>query len=240
MKQSAAELDHILSQPKIVLVGNSYSLDELDLSLLRDVETLSCNRILLHPTFVPTSLMISDREVYCQERDSGRLEEYVLNAGTLLLSETIFNPKIRGRRADMSHDRQRNAQPEPDFDWWAWRVGSWNTKLHFETFKEYLCSCANIVGPMIQAAAIMGVAQIGIVGVDMQWPKDSKSHFFGDGRELGAFPFVSLKMTMNLLSRAKKLLEMRGVRVVSLSPIRATPFAQVFGNHDYEEFVKGD
>ena len=238
-KKPAAWLEVGLGTETFVLVGNSYSLDSLDLSLLKDVDTIGCNRILRHSTFVPLFVMIADREAYCQERDSGRLEEYVVNDGDLLLSETIFDPKIQGRRADMSHERQVGVQPEPEFDWWSWRVGSWNTDFNFETFNEVICSCANIVGPLIQAAVIMGAKRIGVVGVDMKWPKKGKSHFFGDGREVGAFPFVSLRMTMHMLARMKSLLEKRGVEIVNLSPVQGTPFAQVFGNHDYEEFVQG-
>ncbi len=61
-KKPAAWLEVGLGTETFVLVGNSYSLDSLDLSLLKDVDTIGCNRILRHSTFVPLFVMIADRE----------------------------------------------------------------------------------------------------------------------------------------------------------------------------------
>lgn len=239
MRHEAAEFNRSHPDEPIILVGNSYSLEGMDLAPLDSHTTIGCNRILRHETIAPTYLMIADREAYCQERDSGRLEEYVKSGGRLLLSETIFDPKILGRRADMDHSRQLPAQPEPEFDWHSWRVGSWHTKLHYDTLVEQLCSCANIVGPMIQAAAIMGAKKIAIIGVDLKWPKEGKSHFFGHGKEVGAFEFVSKSTTMHLLRKAKGDLWARGVEVVGCSPVKNTPFAHTFGNEELASCLAG-
>jgi hypothetical protein len=181
--------------------------------------------------------MISDREPFVQERDSGRLEEYGANDGILLLSETIFGPAIEGRRADKDKSRQLPAQPELDYEWWSWRVGAWHTHCNWKTFGELFASGMNIFIPMLQAAVIMGAKKIGVVGVDMQWPKKGPSHHFGDGKAVGASPFPGLKMILHLFKRAKKQLDKMGVKVYNLSPVKNTPFASVFGRTEIEEFL---
>jgi len=216
----------------ILLVGNSYSQYGVDPSA-EGYPTLACNRALKPRRdglkFTPTYLMIADREVYIQERDSGRLEEYS-KIGKLLLSETIFDPKIKGKRADMNKDREYPAQPVPYFRWHPWRVGSWQVARNFDSFKEYLCSCAgNIVGPMLQAAAILGATKIEVMGVDLTWRPGIPSHIYGDGEEVGAYPPASLPHTLQLLKRTKEELLKRGIEVVNLSPWKITPFAKVFG-----------
>jgi hypothetical protein len=221
---------------KMLVVGNSYSLDEIDLGKNR-YPTVSCNRILRHASFVPTYLVMSDREAYIQERDAGRLGGYAGNGGRLLLSETIFDPEIKGRRADKDKTREYPAQPEPDFQWHSMRIGAWHTKPNFDSFDELLCSCANIFGPMLQAAVILGAREVGVVGVDMKWPKDRKSHFYGYGSEVGAFPFVSLPNILYLFKKMKRRLETMAIKVWNLSPERGTPFGGVFAQKDYASFI---
>ena len=223
---------------RMVVVGNSFSLDEVDLSLIT-CPTVSCNRILRHPTFVPKYLLMSDREAYIQERDAGRLLLYASEGGHLFLSKTIFDPKVIGRRADKNKSREHPFQPEPDFDWYGFRVGAWHTKPNFETFADLLCSCANIFGPMLQAAVILGAREVGVAGVDMVWPKGQKSHFFGYGKEVGAFPFVSLDTILRLFRKMKDELETMGIKVWNLSPRENTPFGRVFASKSFETFAAG-
>jgi hypothetical protein len=180
--------------------------------------------------------MIADREPYIQERDAGRLKEY---EGTLMLSETIFDPEIKGKRADKDDSRQYPAQNEPDFAWHSWRVGAWHTKNNWETFGDLLGSGMNIFLPMLQAAVIMGAKKIGVVGVDMAWPKDGDSHCWGAGQSAGAYPPASLKNTLAIFRRSRKQLSDKGIEVHNLSPIRPSPFGRIFGYTSYQEFVSG-
>jgi len=221
---------------KMLVVGNSFSLEGLDLAA--GIPAISCNRILRHPTFVPTYLMMADREAYIQERDEDRLLRYVMTGGKLMLSETIFDPEIIGRRADKDKSREYPAQPEPGFLHYRWRVGAWHTKPNFETFGDLLCSCANICGPMLQAAVIMGAREIGVVGVDMMWPDGKDSHFYGDGKEVGAFKFVSLPQILATFRKMRNELETMGIKVWNLSPYKNTPFGRVFNHQDYESFTQ--
>ena len=222
---------------KMVVVGNSFSLEGMDLSKI-PCPTISCNRILRHDTFIPDNLMIADREAYVQERDSGRLAMYAYGVVALMLSETIFDPEIKGRRADKDKSREYPAQPKPDFDYFSWRVGAWHTKPNFETFNDLLCSAANIFGPMLQAAVIMGAREIGVVGVDMMWPSEGDSHFYGDGKDVGAFPFVSVTQTLATFQKMRRELETMGIKVWNLSPKKNTPFGRVFNHQDYETYTQ--
>ncbi len=221
---------------KILVVGNSFSLKGVNLNTR--LPTISCNRILQHPDFTPTYLMMSDREAYIQERDSGRLEEYVEGGGKLLLTETIFDPKIIGRRADKDKSREYPAQPKPDFPYYSWRVGAWHTKPNFDTFNEFMCSCMNIAGPMIQAAVILGAREVGVIGVDLMWPTAGDSHFFGSGKKVGAFKFVSIPTILSLFKKMKRELESMAVKVRNLSPEKNTPFGKVFPHQTYSSFTQ--
>jgi len=223
---------------KMVVVGNSFSLKGMDLSQIH-CPTISCNRILKHETFVPTYLMMSDREAYIQERDQGRLSLYSEEGGNLLLSTTIFDPSIKGKRADKDKTREYPAQPEPTFPWYSWRVGAWHTKPNFDTFDDLLCSCANIFGPMLQAAVILGARDIGVVGVDMMWPSGGDSHFYGAGSKVGAFKFVSARTSLRLFKNLRNELEIMGIKVHNLSPKTNSPFGKVFKHQDFEGFVGG-
>ena len=156
-----------------------------------------------------------------------------------MLSETIFDPEIKGRRADKDKSREYPAQPRPRFDYYSWRVGMWNTRLNFDTFQDFLCSCANIFGPMLQAAVILGAREVGVVGVDMVWPDKGQSHFYGDGKKVGAFPFVSLLQILALFKKMRDTLETMGIKVWNLSPHKNSPFGRVFNHQNYETFTQG-
>jgi hypothetical protein len=221
----------------MMVVGNSFSLEGIDLAAI-PYPTISCNRILRHESFTPTYLMMSDREAYIQERDAGRLMMYSAGGGNLMLTETIFDPKIKGKRADKDKSREYPAQPEPEFPYYSWRVGAWHTPPSLDTFDEFMCSCMNIAGPMIQAAVILGAKEIGVVGVDLMWPAKGKSHFFGNGKEVGAFRFVSMPNILSLFKKLKRELETRGIKVWNLSPEKNTPFGKVFPHQAYDEFTQ--
>lgn len=239
MKHSALDLEQKHSGEVIVIIGNSPSLNTQDLHLLDGLTTIGCNRALRHPYFWPMYLLESDRQAYIQERDKGRLATGAQQGITLMLSTTIFDPKIRCIRADGSDNQEVPVQPEPDFDWTAWRVSAVDGPLlNLDTFEEDLASFANIAGPMLATATIMGASVIGCVGIELEWPKEGPSHMYGDGREVGAYPPARMDVTMKYFNEAREQLEKRGVRVYNLSPVRNSPFAECFGTYNYEAFIR--
>ena len=237
MRQSALLLERSIRQSPIVVMGNSSSLNELDLKRLEDFFVIGCNRGLRARDIVPDLLFISDRQPYKQEKDNGRLTRSVRAGVKVLLSDTIFDSKVRCRRLDTSSELELPAQEEPIFDWYSWRVGLSNVPINLDTFGRELCSFANVGGQILQAAAIFGAKVIGCIGIDLKWPDDGPSHFFGDGNAVGAYPCAMLNQTLVCFKKLKELAEFRGIKIVNLSPWKGTPFAKVFGNYSYDKWV---
>ena len=219
----------------IVLVGSAPSLNDTDLSLLGGTPTIGCNRILNHPTFRPTYLMTSDRRPYIEEMAHGNYEKYC-RALKIMLSTTIFDRNI------ICHNTP--CQKPPNFLWYAWRVGCSSTPFNWANFEQPLCSFGSILGPMLQAAVIMGAARIGIVGVDMECTSAASLHFYKDAsweglndrpRKLG--DKVIRGSSLDLYVKAWKELSGRGIELANLSPWTNTRFSKCFGAVDMKSFL---
>jgi len=238
----AEELDGALGQNDLVLVlGNSPTINTVPQEVLNRVPTVSCNRILRWGRYRPDFVVIADREPYCQERDSGRLEAAVDKGTKLLLSDSLFDPDVllRGPYTEVT----RRAQPTPDFQGYLYRLGprrkTWNygdiaarrVKLpcNFTTFESPLVTCQNVIGSMLQSAAILGAKTIIVVGVEMRWESDAKSHFFGDGKSVGAYPQDgSIDLILGALKQLKQQAKKAGITIINASPIEDSPFSSVF------------
>jgi len=219
-----------------LIVGTAPSLNDVDLSAIQDetrLTTLSCNGI-LRMGFIPDYLQISDRRPYIPELESGRLEDYA-ERGNLLLSNTIWDPKIRCANTPV--------QERPDFPFAEWRVGTASTPFNWTSFKTQLCSFATAAGQMLQAAVILGATKIGIIGIDLVAPKEGTMHCYEDGGSRKGATIQADGETMGpevsykLFRQAKRQLQDRGVAVTNLSPTKGTAFAEVFGHGDYSAFM---
>ena len=228
---------------KIVLVGSAPSLNDVDLAPLAGMfTTIGSNRILMKDGFKPTYLVLCDRTPYGVEYRSGRVHKYVEGGGIVLASNTIWDPGIKSRGVGVF--------PEPDFNYYYWRVGSCSTPISFTDLGKPICSFGTIIGPMIQIAAVFGAKEIGVVGVDLMAPLTAKSiHFYsqeeakegrraegvyrGDGTSL-----ASLR-TIETLRQARDMSQDYGFEILNLSPVTDGPFADVFGNTSIEDFMGG-
>lgn len=219
-----------------LIVGTAPSLNKFDLSELQDEDkltTLSCNCI-LRMGFSPDHLVIADRRPYIPELESGRLEEYAQH-GDLLLSNTIWDPKIRCGNTPV--------QEKPDLRFVEWRVGTASSPFNWTSFDTPLCSFATAAGQMLQAAVILGATRIGIIGIDMIAPKEGTMHCYEDGGSRKGATIQADGKTMcpevsyDLFAEAKGQLEDRGVEITNLSPTQGTPFGKVFGYGNYKDFM---
>lgn len=223
-----------------LIIGTAPSLSEFDLSEIQDLQnddkitTLSCNGI-LQMGYNPDYLMIADRRPYIPELESGRLAEYA-ERGVLLLSNTIWDPHIRCAGTPV--------QEKPKFQFVEWRVGAASTPFNWSTFKTPLCSFATATGQMLQAAVILGATRIGIIGIDMIATKEGTSmHCYNDGgSNKGATiqadgKTLCPKVTYVLFAKARQEIKDRGIEITNLSPLKASPFAEVFGQGDYDTFM---
>ncbi len=234
----------------VIVMGNSPTISLLDVPELKKYPTVGCNRALKYKKFWPNYLVIADREPYCQERDEGRLEEASTSGVHILLSDSIFAPDVllRGPHSNLN----RRAQPTPEFDAYVYKIGprkkKWTyndvengtAKLPVNTysFEAPLVSGLNIACSMLQVAAILGASRIATIGIELKWESEEKSHFFGSGKEVGAYPQDgALGKILAAMKQIKAALKESGIEVVNLSPDKKCPFASVFGNYPLDQFL---
>lgn len=219
--------DKLKGRPMIVM-GNAYSLNKMDLDKVFDFPTIGCNRCLemeRHPTFYT----VVDRAPYIEQVK--RIYEY---KGIRVLSETLFDPKVSCRRTKV--------QPLPTYQWYRYRAVASTTPFPPPTkewvftyysndrrvtrgklpavqtnLDEFMPSGANIAYCMIQIALSLGANPIGICGVDLEWKDKKKTHFFGEGKKRGAFPF-NTERVLTFFKAAAFYGAAHGIKIFNLSP----------------------
>ncbi len=211
----------------VFVVGSSPSLNELDSSIICGFTTIGSNRILLHKQINPTYLVLCDRAPYIEELKSGRLHEYALNGGVILASTTIWDDGIRCRGAEV--------QDQPDFDYWAWRVGTRSSPISLDSAKSPINSFGTIAGPMMEFAAIFGAKRIVLAGVDLWAPDANKSmHFYqcetNAERTQTKQGSIAPNLCTDLMREFKRLAAIRAIEIINVSPWKGTPISGVFGN----------
>lgn len=220
-----------------LVVGCAPSLGDIELYAPEDVVSIGANRVLNHPYFMPNYVMLCDRRPYSIDLKMGIYHSFS-DQTTFLASTTIWDKNIKCHGFP--------PMDEPNFQYHPWRVGTMRSEINLETFSKPLCSCATIVGPMIQAAAIMGASKIGIVGVDLETPQDGNNHFYedGDGEKLtyknqpkdGKID-ISPPGGLDRLRDLKNAIEKRGIEITNLSPVKDSPFSTVFPAYDFDDWI---
>jgi len=220
-------LHHVLDGKPMIVVGNSSSLNRINMGMVREFPTLGCNRIL--QMYEPEFYTVVDRQPYIQEIE--RIKQY---RGTRVLSETLFDPMVSCRRQPV--------QPPPTFPWYRYRaVASSNpfppsnpqrVYTHYTNDRRVHCGMmpsvrtnldewipggANIAVCMLQIAMAMGANPIGVAGVDMSWKSPQDSHFFGAGSSVGAFRFNTRRVMLFFAAIARWAKE-HHIEILNLSP----------------------
>lgn len=249
--RQASELPRLFEGKTVIVMGNSPSIDLIPPEVYRKYWTVGCNRAMRSKVFHPHVLVIGDREPYCQERDSGRLDQAVSEGVKLVFADSIFDPSIllRGPYSDMN----RRAQPCPSFDVYLYRIGprrkTWDYSdiargvarlpVNFDSFEAPVVSCLNVAGSMLQVAGILGAKRIVCIGIEMKWDSVERSHFFGCGARVGAYPQDgSIEVIMAALRIVRDRAEKRGIEIINVSPHHHVPFAKDFGNYGLERFLE--
>lgn len=223
-----SRLHGLLKDRALIIVGNSSSLNRMDLEKVKDFPTLGCNRILR--LFQPDIYTVVDRQPYMQDVELIRAYK-----GIRLLSCTLFDPAVSCRRMQV--------QPLPDFPWYRFRgvasscpvaaganrqfvITSFSNdrRVHYgkipavqTNLDHYMPTGANIAVCMIQQALALGANPIGICGVDMAWKSPKESHFFGAACSVGAFQF-NARRVMHFFEAAALYAKAAGIQVFNLSP----------------------
>jgi hypothetical protein len=223
-----SRLHGLLAGKPLVIVGNSSSLNRMDLEKVKDFHTLGCNRILR--LFQPDIYTVVDRQPY--EQDLALIRAF---KGIRLLSCTLFDPAVSCRRMHL--------QPLPDFPWYRFRGVASGTPMQGSAGRQFVVTSftndkrvhygklpavqvnldhhmatgANIGYCMIQQALALGANPIGIAGIDMEWRDPKDSHFFGAGFKVGAFRFNTARVLRFFLAAAEYA-KLHGIQVYNLSP----------------------
>ena len=227
-----SRLHGLLKGKPLVIFGNAPSLNRMDLDKLTCFPTLGCNRILR--LFQPDIYTVCDRQPYMQD-----IELIKAYRGIRLLSCTLFDPVVSCRRMPV--------QPIPDFEWYRYRAVASGNPMRFPGHRsfvltsftndqrvhtgrlpavqtnldQFMPSGANIGYCMVQQAIALGANPIGIAGIDLppdtEWKQTKATHFFGDGRKVGAFAFNSPRV-MKFMEAAADFALGAGVQIFNLSP----------------------
>lgn len=236
----ASDLHGTLEGRPVIVMGQSYSLNYMDLEKLAPFKTISCNRCLRPDSHVkthPDYYVCVDRDPYAQEVE--RIKDF---KGTRVLSEMLFDPNnMHKKKAIRTH--WAPLQPYPDFEWFGFRPVStsrprYNGRQvrtswpdHDRTLRNgilhafgmdldlLIAGAANVAFSMFQIAAAMGASVIGICGVDLAWESGKKSHSFGDGngKSKGAFA-LNPRHTLPFFKSGALECRRAGIEVYNLSP----------------------
>jgi hypothetical protein len=238
-----SQLHGILAGRPLVIMGNAWSLNDMDLDKVFAFKTLGCNRALQmdrHPDFYT----VVDRDPYRRE-----YERLLVYRGTRILSRTIYDRKVSCRRTPV--------QRPPPFPWYAYHavatcvplrgrpsmvvttVANDRNVLHRQPIPSvctdldtFMPSGANIGYCMIQIALAMGANPIGIAGIDLQWQSKEKSHFFGRGASVGCFKFNTPRV-LSFFAAAAMWASGHGVQVYNLSPTGVLDCFPRMNEHDF-------
>uniref|UniRef100_A0A6H1ZH76 Uncharacterized protein n=2 Tax=viral metagenome TaxID=1070528 RepID=A0A6H1ZH76_9ZZZZ len=193
----------------VVILGNSSSLNAMDLTPLRDYVTIGVNRILR--IFDPTYLFIVDESVMRDEFK--RIPPYLEAGGLLMLYPGLMNSKVRAKyyNGPWISTGPMSSQCDPCAK---------DGYIH-------ICRGGNSAYEAAQVAYRMGASHIILAGVDMFWPCSEQSHFFGNGSALGCkLPRPDWKVED--FRHLKELYHSLGTGITSCSPWD-TPFRRAMG-----------
>lgn len=191
----------------IFVLGNSSSLNELDLSLLTEFTTIGVQRIL--ETYEPSYVFIVDNKVIEDQY------EY-MNAVSGRIPLILFPWKMGSK--------MRALYPGP----WISSGNihpSGNPESKTGTLAMPPCG-----GSGYEAACIayrMGAKTIAMAGEDLHWPRRKDTHSFGSGKAR-ACKLGNSKQKVEYFRKLKQIYKRRGVGLVSVSPWQ-TPLRDALG-----------
>ena len=199
----------------VVVIGNSSSLSEMDLSILDGYTTLGVNRLLR--VYEPNYLLVVDKSVLRDECE--RMKQFQDRVTYLIYPGTMGSDGLRmydGPWIDtgpMVGDKDPTATSGPiDIG----KVGNSGYE-----------AC--------QIAFRMGAARILIAGIDLFWPSTADTHCFGSGHEAGC-RLHKPEVICESFGEMKRLYAQCGVELLSISPWD-TPLRRRVGHLDVNSLL---
>ena len=216
-----------MKEKTVVIVGNAKYVEKFDLKKLDGIETVACNRILLHKSFRPDHLVVADRRPYMPEEQSGRLERWAKKGGRIYLSKTLWDKKISCANTPV--------QKKPKWKHKEFALSGSGSPMNWVGFKKSFCSCANTGIALFQFAKAFGATRIGVTGIGLVPPvKDQQGHFYGEDK-WGQNP-SPVKAHM-AAERVRDELKKMGIKVFNLS-LENAEMENLFGRYDFDKFCR--
>lgn len=212
-----SHLPEIYRNRPVVILGNSPSVNQVDLSDFEGIFTIGVNRIL--KKYVPHALLFCDHKIAREEQDD--ISRY---KGVKLVYQSLI-PK---------HPWLSNLD-----NLYTWNISS---EIRPSSPDLTVCETRNSLGSVqgegstpayaIQIAHVLGCNPICLIGVDYTSPQirsegsnDSNTHFYGAGMQIGSTGgggFAGRHETW--FSGIREQLNNRNVRTINLSPDDNAPF----------------
>ena len=203
------------------IVGTAESLNNVDLSLLKDEITISINLILKHPTFVPNYLCVADTTVMEHNYDvifNDKMKDgaYVIGDGCLMVGKgSCIDGKgstCRGIKLDSNYQNiytLKHWEKSGIFDNHVTRDRTTLLKTdeyyidadEFSTFTSYGGSTVDNLA--IPLAVYLGFKEIYLLGCDGGW-----NHFYDDVQKQGKRDWINYKHVI-------KELDLYGVKLLN-------------------------
>lgn len=213
---------------KAIILGNGPSLNLVAIDRVMEFFTIGVNRILMSSLngweIVPDRLMIVDPAPLKQEIN--RIQE---KCRWLILLDELYQKLEPAKQKELRSKLKKssleliflNEKPDPKMvlDNHPFVMNHRNTGFYA---LEYLYRM------------MKGKGTVGLLGMDMFYPKDQPSHFFGDGRKLGCSNYFFEILAVTWLRTIKEQISGE-FKVVNLSPLEG-PLRDVIPSVGVKEF----
>lgn len=179
-------------EERCFIIGNGPSLRISDVSRLKGVHTFGVNRIyLLSTKWRPEYFVCVDNKVLEDE-----------NIYKYRVKTRFFSDRVKNRLNDLDEFVHVSQQ---------FPFGEACLVPFSEDISRKVYSGGNVIYIAIQIAVYMGFAEIYLLGVDCDYPKNEKSHFYGDDFDLGGDP--GWEMSMNTFKSARQYADAHGIKI---------------------------
>ena len=206
----AGHIDDLVNAHKgelVFVLGNSDSLNELDMSLMSKFTTIGVQRIL--ETYEPNYAFIVDQSVI---RDEYERMNDVCDRIPIILYPYHMSSKMRKLY---------------DGPWISSGPMSHNVDREKKTGPIHIPPSGDSGYEATQLAYRMGASTIALAGIDLHWPRGKNTHSYGDGKARGAKLRMPKEKT-EAFRQLKQIYKRRGVGLVSVSPWQ-TPLRTALG-----------
>jgi len=199
----------------IIVIGNSSSLNKMDMGIWDGYTTIGTNRLLR--TYEPTYLLVVDKSVLRDEHER-------MMAAQDRVTYLLY-PGMMGSEG-------RQMYPGPWLDTGPMIGGADPTS---KTGPIDIGRVGNSGYEATQIAFRMGARRILLAGIDLFWPTSGKTHSFGSGKEAGCRLHKPDEITEDFAT-LKQLYAHCGVELTSISPW-STPLRRRLGFLDPESLM---